>query len=868
MAKNDNLKDFVTDIADAIREKKGTTDLINPQDFSNEIRSLETGGEVIKVDSLPDTNVENDKFYIVEELLLYIIDVDNGFSDYLIFENPPIYVDSINSVSNPIFGGNVPQIYVDKTDYIGYIFTSETDKITLAEMLNLQAGMQFINGGKISQVEDATQSGIYFVPSAEAQTVGIPDSNYNKKVYKYNGFNWEYLGLNKYDVAGKWQEISSGNIYEFKIDGGILVNDEYNYLADNYKIIDNKVYIFDMDGNQSEPLLYIKSENSTNLARLDNKNFIYNKIEDFKVDEKTLDYDQASGIWYASSLDGNGRVESIMYYVLPLLQDENGKRNVKVYSADAEGFYDSTTPGMTYRIDGNQIKLEMESNGEVSDAGTFGYEVINNKVHLTMDGEVFLTKIVTGLGKNDNGQFVSNYIPQNGLYNGVTINDPEALFFSAVIDVSGSSGGGSVGVIETAELPNVSLSIKDSAGTIIETRNTGANGGVVSFNVSNYDTYTITATATNGVELWNNNVIVDKFGLYACKTGKALNSYTWEEINTASVGGYAKYMWSVGDSKTYVSTGSIFNNYEFLIIGFGHDTLASDGVSKAGITFMMKKYYSGSSYNINLKFYLNGSSTYKNIGGYRSSLMRQRSLPQGSEIYSQASGVTADLLASGFKYADGTSCPLYSYNERTDTYTEATSETFSTSKVYHIKGYYKELGQIEAADFVKGKYFIYSTNGYTVPSAWTSGQTYYAIYQTLQEDGVFYNALSEIVQYIKPIKKTQSTGNKQTSLCTTEEKIWHLAAEEVHGINKDTKLLSGYVGANISAYNAAGEGLIYDYFKNKYELTKIAFGAGANWWLRSFYTSSDNACIYISSSGYLSAPNVSSENRIRPCFCI
>lgn len=44
MAKENNLKDFLTDVADAIREKKGTTDLINPQDFSAEIASIETGG--------------------------------------------------------------------------------------------------------------------------------------------------------------------------------------------------------------------------------------------------------------------------------------------------------------------------------------------------------------------------------------------------------------------------------------------------------------------------------------------------------------------------------------------------------------------------------------------------------------------------------------------------------------------------------------------------------------------------------------------------------------------------------------------------------------------------------------------------------
>lgn len=43
MAKNDNLKDFLTDVADAIREKKGTEDLINPQDFSDEIKNLPSG---------------------------------------------------------------------------------------------------------------------------------------------------------------------------------------------------------------------------------------------------------------------------------------------------------------------------------------------------------------------------------------------------------------------------------------------------------------------------------------------------------------------------------------------------------------------------------------------------------------------------------------------------------------------------------------------------------------------------------------------------------------------------------------------------------------------------------------------------------
>ena len=44
MAKNNNLTDFLTDIANAIRTKKGTTAKINPQNFSSEIASISTGG--------------------------------------------------------------------------------------------------------------------------------------------------------------------------------------------------------------------------------------------------------------------------------------------------------------------------------------------------------------------------------------------------------------------------------------------------------------------------------------------------------------------------------------------------------------------------------------------------------------------------------------------------------------------------------------------------------------------------------------------------------------------------------------------------------------------------------------------------------
>lgn len=51
MAKSDNLTDFLTDVADAIRGKKGITEKINPQDFSAEIASIQ-GGDTSIEDSI------------------------------------------------------------------------------------------------------------------------------------------------------------------------------------------------------------------------------------------------------------------------------------------------------------------------------------------------------------------------------------------------------------------------------------------------------------------------------------------------------------------------------------------------------------------------------------------------------------------------------------------------------------------------------------------------------------------------------------------------------------------------------------------------------------------------------------------------
>ena len=69
MAKNDNLGDFLTDIADAIRAKKGISGSINAQNFASEIASISTGGgesweELLVAEGV--SNTEEDGAYKVK----------------------------------------------------------------------------------------------------------------------------------------------------------------------------------------------------------------------------------------------------------------------------------------------------------------------------------------------------------------------------------------------------------------------------------------------------------------------------------------------------------------------------------------------------------------------------------------------------------------------------------------------------------------------------------------------------------------------------------------------------------------------------------------------------------------------------------
>ena len=86
MSKQNNLTDFLTDVANAIRAKKGSTDLINPQNFSAEIAALSGGLEVIEMTETTAT-IEPNKVYIwgMVESLDITLGASTDESDFFAF---------------------------------------------------------------------------------------------------------------------------------------------------------------------------------------------------------------------------------------------------------------------------------------------------------------------------------------------------------------------------------------------------------------------------------------------------------------------------------------------------------------------------------------------------------------------------------------------------------------------------------------------------------------------------------------------------------------------------------------------------------------------------------------------------------------
>lgn len=398
--------------------------------------------------------------------------------------------------------------------------------------------------------------------------------------------------------------------------------------------------------------------------------------------------------------------------------------------------------------------------------------------------------------------------------------------------------------ITTAELPNTTINLS-LGGSIVQTKTTDSTtGGKVSFDITDTGTYTV--TALNGdTELWSNTVVVDNIGEYIVKSGKALNNYTPAEMHTALQGGYFSTMFNLKDSITLIKTNNILNNYKFFV-----EQISQTSDEKEIVDFRMASTYS-SSYQINERYaYLasaeatSWSIKASNIGGYKYCKVRQTMMETADIIYMQATGIKPDnstisdgILFSQIKYTNnGNVSPVYSYDRATDTMTAVTTwQDMEAGGTYFVKGYFKNVGTIDEETFNNGIYYTYSSNIYVYTPAITyiNGTTYYGFYETLQEDGIFVNALktSDFGSNLVKFNDKASAGGIDSYTNEFSDYVDISACEEITGINKDTILMSGKAATNIHSYNISGEGLK----KPSYDEFSIQT-VGDSYWTRSAST--------------------------------
>ena len=138
MAKTDNLQDFLTDVANAIRTKTGTTQPINAQNFSTEILNISTGGGENTLKNLLDATHNTSSLFLeykgtsVNGLIAYE-DTENVYnmssmfrSCYNLMAIPQLNTSNVKDMSSMLYQcrslTSIPLLDTSKVNEMSYMF--------------------------------------------------------------------------------------------------------------------------------------------------------------------------------------------------------------------------------------------------------------------------------------------------------------------------------------------------------------------------------------------------------------------------------------------------------------------------------------------------------------------------------------------------------------------------------------------------------------------------------------------------------------------------------------------------------------------------------------------------------------------------
>ena len=190
MAKNDNLQDFLTDIANSIRTKTQTTDPINAQDFSDKILNISSGGNTLK--NLLDAT--KNCYYLFQEY--------SGVSvDDLIQPND---TENVTTMSNMFYNcanlTTIPQLNTGKVTTMNSMFYN-CSKLTTIPPLNISnvtsVNNMFYNCNSLTTVpqldtSNVTEMSKMFYGCSKLTTVPLYDTS---KVTRMEEMFWHCSDL-------------------------------------------------------------------------------------------------------------------------------------------------------------------------------------------------------------------------------------------------------------------------------------------------------------------------------------------------------------------------------------------------------------------------------------------------------------------------------------------------------------------------------------------------------------------------------------------------------------------------------------------------------------------------------------------------
>ena len=363
-------------------------------------------------------------------------------------------------------------------------------------------------------------------------------------------------------------------------------------------------------------------------------------------------------------------------------------------------------------------------------------------------------------------------------------------------------------IIYAAELPNTTFKLYNSDNILVQTLTNDASvGGPVAFTVSANDTYTVKAYDNSNTELWTSTITVSQIGQHFCKSGKAINDYTWEELQKISTGNYGSYM--------FKCDGTEYKQTNFMNKG------ATSDYAKAYLVDITDEGYLMFSY---LKFnttYKHWDSAPTNINGisWIGSKIRTNCLKVGDVQYIYQPSVTAS-----------TSGTYYKYNK--------------VDKIFE---------QVVLPDD-----YVNTEKYYTRTVIATEGAFLTSLKAQLGNDS---NG-NQIMPRQRTIKTWGGCGqgitaSSDTTVIETVDLMWLPSDSEIFGDSERTN--------NISKW--ALEGRTYKAFE-KYREKMFYFGGGNGRWLRSPYVSSGSYFCCWNSNGYVYNYTASPTYCAPVCFCI